>query len=115
VGTFAGAYPLMYVAQEYIALGPAVVASAALAILIIAIRAVTLMGFWQGLAGVVVPAIAIMTITLVAAIWTPLQGILLTVEALGFFIAAMMLLPKVNAAATRFWALVPTPPAPAAT
>ena len=28
VGTFAGAYPLMYFAQEYIALGPAVLISA---------------------------------------------------------------------------------------
>ena len=37
---------------------------------------------------------------LVAAIWTPLQGILLTAEALGFFIAAMMLMPKVWAAWT---------------
>ncbi len=118
VGTFAGAYPLMYFAQEYIALGPAVVLSATVAIAIIALRAVTLMGFWRGMAGVVAPAIAIMTITMLAAIWTPLQGILLTIEALGFFIAAMMLLPKVNAAATRFWALVPAapvPPAPTAT
>jgi hypothetical protein len=111
VGTFAGAYPLMYFAQEYIALGPAVVASAALAIAIIALRAVTLLGFWPGLLGIAVPAAAIMTITLVAAIWTPLQGILLTVEALGFFIAVMMLMPKVNAASTRFWAFLRNPAA----
>jgi hypothetical protein len=105
VGTFAGAYPLMYFAQEYIALGPAVITSAAVAVAIIAIRAVTLLGWWRGLAGVALPAAAIMTITLLAAIWTPLQGILLTVEALGFFIAAMMLMPRVNAASSRFWAL----------
>jgi hypothetical protein len=105
VGTFAGAYPLMYFAQEYIALGPAVVASAGIVIAIIGVRAITLMGFWRGLAGVVLPAAAIMSVTLVAAIWKPLQGMLLTAEALGFFIAAMMLMPKVNAATTDFWGL----------
>jgi hypothetical protein len=103
VGTFAGAYPLMYFAQEYISLGAAVVVSAGIAMAIIAVRCATLMGFWRGLAGVVVPGAAIMSITLVAAIWTPLQGILLTAMALGFFIAAMMLMPKVNAASTNFW------------
>jgi hypothetical protein len=110
VGTFAGAYPLMYFAQEYIPLGAAVVASAAVAIAIIAVRAVTLLGLWRGLAGVVLPAAAIMTITLVAAVWPSLQGILLTAEALGFFITAMMLMPKVNAAANRFWAFARNAP-----
>ena len=109
VGTFAGAYPLMYFAQEYIALGPAVVASAGIAIMIIALRAMTLMGVWRGLVGVALPAAVIMSITLLAAIWTTLQGILLTIEALGFFIAAMMLMPKVNAASTRFWAIARNP------
>ncbi len=113
VGTFAGAYPLMYFAQEYIALGPAVVLSAAVAIAIIGLRAVTLLGLWRGIFGVVLPAAAIMSITLLAAIWTPLQGILLTSEALGFFIATMMLMPKVNAASTRFWAFARDPAAAA--
>lgn len=115
VGTFAGAYPLMYFAQEYISLGPAVVLSASLAIAIIAIRAVTLMGLRNGLLGVALPAALIMAITLVAAIWKSLQGIMLTGEALAFFIAVMMLMPKVNAASNRFWALVRGPSAPAAT
>jgi hypothetical protein len=116
VGTFAGAYPLMYFAQEYISLGPAVVVSAGIAIVIIGVRAVTLMGFWRGLAGVVFPAAVIMSVTLVAAVWTSLQGILLTAVALGFFIAAMMLIPAVNAASTSFWLSrrdVTNPPAPA--
>jgi len=103
VGTFAGTYPLMYFAQEYISLGPAVIASAATAIAIIGIRAVTLMGTWRAIAGIVLPAAAILTLTLVAAIWTPLQGLILTAEGLGFFIAAMMLMPKVLAASTDFW------------
>ena len=110
IGTFAGAYPLMYFAQEYISLGSAVVASAAIAIAIVGLRCVTLMGFWRGFAGVVVPAAAIMSLTLVAAIWTPLQGILLTAMTLGFFIAAMTLMPKVNAAAGDFWVRGSQPP-----
>ena len=96
VGTFAGAYPLMYFAQEFIPLGAAVAASAGVALVIIGVRAVTLMGARLGLVGVVAPAAVIMTVTLVAAILPRLQGILLTAEALGFFIAAMMLSPKLR-------------------
>ncbi|MGD9723184.1 MAG: type II secretion system protein [Pirellulales bacterium] len=114
VGTFAGAYPLMYFAQEYIALGPAVVISAALAIAIIGLRAVTLLGFWHGLTGVALPAAVILSVTLVAAIWPAMQGLLLTVETLAFFIAVMMLMPKWNAAAGGFWTLGREAPVPAA-
>ncbi len=96
VGAFAGAYPLMYFAQEYISLGPAVLISAGLAILIIAIRALTLMRFHLALFGVVIPAAAIMAITLSAAIWPSLQGILLTIEAFAFFITVMMLVPHIR-------------------
>lgn len=96
VGTFAGAYPLMYFAQEYISLVPAVLISAGIAILIIAIRAVTLMRFSLALFGVIVPAAAIMALTLTATIWPSLQGILLTVEALAFFIVVMMLVPHIR-------------------
>ncbi len=52
VGTFAGAYPLMYFAQEYIALGPAVLISAGFALTVIGVLAVTLMGVWLALGGV---------------------------------------------------------------
>ena len=96
VGTFAGAYPLMYFAQEYISLGKAVLISTGLALVIIGARAVTLMGRRLALFGVLLPAMAIWGITLVAAIWPSLQGILLTAELLGFFIAAMMLLPRIR-------------------
>ena len=89
-------YPLMYFAQEYISLEAAVLLSAGVAVAIIGIRAVTLMRVWLALGGVVLPAVVILAITLVAAIWKPLQGILLTAEALGFFITAMMLMPKVQ-------------------
>jgi hypothetical protein len=100
VGTFAGAYPLMYFTQEYIALGPAVLIAAGIALAIIAARAVTLMPFWLALGGVVLPAAAILAITLAAAIWPSLQGILLTAETLAFFIAAMMLIRKIRAASS---------------
>jgi hypothetical protein len=108
VGTFAGAYPLMYFAQEYIPLWAAVAASAGVALAIIGVRAVTLTGARLALAGVVLPAAVIMAVTLVAAIAPRLQGILLTAEALAFFIAAMMLLPHLRAESA------PAPTSPAA-
>jgi prepilin-type N-terminal cleavage/methylation domain-containing protein len=77
VGTFAGAYPLMYFAQEYISLGSAVLLSAGIALTIIAVRAMTLMPVWLALAGIILPGVAILAVTLVAAIWPSLQGILL--------------------------------------
>jgi hypothetical protein len=99
VGAFAGAYPLMYFAQNFISLPWAVLASAGLVLVVLGVRAVTILGWWRALAGVVLPAAVILTITLVAAIWPHLQGLLLTGEALGFFIAAMMLLPSFRPAA----------------
>jgi hypothetical protein len=98
VGTFAGAYPLMYFAQEYISLAAAILASAAIALAIIAVRAVTLMGWRLDLAGVVLPGGVILALTLTAAVVPRLQGILLTAEALGFFIVAMLLFPKIRIA-----------------
>src|SRR5262249_5915549 len=96
VGTFAGAYPLMYFAQEYVSLWTAVLAWAGVALVIIGVRAVTLMGVWLALGGVVLPAAIILAVTLVAAVVPRLQGILLTAEALGLFIVAMMLLPRLR-------------------
>jgi prepilin-type N-terminal cleavage/methylation domain-containing protein len=111
VVVFAGAYPLMYFAQEYMSLGPAVLLSAGVALAIIAVRAITLMGVRLALAGVVLPAIAILTVTLVAAVWPFLQGMLLTVEGLGFFVAAMMLIPKIRIVPTAPPAVAQTPTA----
>jgi hypothetical protein len=99
VGTFAGAYPLMYFGQEYIAPGMAVLISAGFALAVIGVLAVALMGGWLALGGVLLPAGAILGVTLAAAIWPALQGILLTVELLGFFIAAMLLLARIRATA----------------
>ncbi len=94
LGTFAGGYPLMYFAQEYVSLGPAVVSCSALVLLIIGVRSATLIGFKLAFAGVVLPAMVIMSLTLVAAIWTRLQGLILTAEFLGFFVLVMVLMPK---------------------
>jgi hypothetical protein len=82
------------------------VTSAGIALAIIGVRAITLVGVRLALAGVVLPAAVILTITLLAAIMPRLQGILLTAEALGFFIAAMMLFPHL-----RLTSLAPTHPA----
>ena len=103
VGTFAGAYPLMYFAQEYVSLEAAVLMSAGVVLSIIGVRAATLMGPRLAVAGVVLPAAVIMAVTLVSAVWTRLQGILLTAEALAFFVAMMLLLPK----AWKTWPLAP--------
>ncbi len=61
---------------------------------------------------VALPATMILSITLVAAIWPALQGLLLTVAALGLFIAVMLLMPRVNASANHFWALMRAAQAP---
>jgi hypothetical protein len=95
VGTFAGAYPLMYFAQEYVSLWTAVAISAGAAIGIISVRAAMLMGVRLAAVGVMLPAIVIMSAALVAATWPRLQGVILTAGALAFFIAVMMLIPKV--------------------
>ena len=105
IGTFAGAYPMMYFAQEYLSLLPAMISSAALCILVIAVRAVTLMKPWQALMGIIAPAIVIMAVTLSATVLPQMQGILLTGLALGTFVVTMMLMPKLNLAESNFWGL----------
>jgi hypothetical protein len=91
-----------------------VLISGAVAITIIGLRATSLMGLWRGLLGIAAPAAAILAITLSAAVWPQLQGILMTVLALGFFITAMMLMPKITAGQNNFWGLTSRPtPAPA--
>ncbi len=102
LGAFAGTYPLMYFAQEYITLPAAILASAGIALAIIGVRAITLMGFGLALVGVLLPGAAVLALTLAAAIWPSLQGILLTAGALGFFIAAMMLIPRLPAGSISF-------------
>jgi len=96
LGTFTGAYPLMYFAQEFIPLNAAIFISSAVVLLIIGVRAVTIMRFRMALFGTLIPATAILAVTLVAAIHTRLQGILITSTGIGLFIVAMLLIPRLK-------------------
>lgn len=111
VGTFAGAYPLMYFAQEYISLTGAVVASAGLAMAIITVRTYTLVGRKLALA-VLALGVPILALTVTTALFPRLQGLLLTVLALGFFIVAMLLLPKLRLSIALPATAPPSPDAP---
>jgi hypothetical protein len=116
IGTFTGAYPLMYFAQEFIPLRSAMVLSASAVLLVIGLRAIRDMGFMLGIGGVLLPAAATMTLTLLAAVKPNLQGILLTTIALGLFVVAMTLAPRLHWLPARRAAdepVTPTPPEPA--
>ncbi len=94
LGTFTGAYPLMYFAQEFIPLSAAIFGAAAIVLVVIANRSITIMGFRLGFFGAVCPAVAILAITLLATIHTRLQGILITGTGIALFVAAMLLIPR---------------------
>jgi hypothetical protein len=96
LGTFTGAYPLMYFAQEFIPLSIAMIASSALVLLIITVRSVTIIGIRFGLLGAVIPAATVLTLTLAAALHTRLQGLLITATGLGLFLVAMLLMPRLK-------------------
>ena len=96
LGTFAGAYPLMYFAQEFISLNHAMIAAASLVLVIVAVRSMTVMSVPLAVAGVVLPAAALMAVTLIAAIHTRLQGILITGVGMALFVVAMLLIPKLQ-------------------
>jgi prepilin-type N-terminal cleavage/methylation domain-containing protein len=95
-GTFTSAYPLMYFAQEFIPLNAAILISSAFVLLVIGLRCVTIMGLRLALSGVVVPAAAILAITLLAALHTRLQGILITIVGIALFVLAMLLMPRLK-------------------
>ncbi len=105
LGTFAGAYPLMYFAQEFIPLNAAILVSSVIVLVVIAIRSATIMNIRLALLGMVLPAMMILCVTLFAAIHTKLQGIIITGTAIAVFIVAMSLIP-------RFRREQPSPPAP---
>src|SRR6185295_20386001 len=90
------AYPLMYFAQEFISLGSAIIISAAIVVLIIAVRSVTMMSLPVSLFGVIIPAAVILSVTLLAAIQTRLQGILITSVGIALFVVAMLLMPRLR-------------------
>jgi hypothetical protein len=96
VGTFTGAYPLMYFAQEFISLNAAMFISSSLVLVIIAIRSVTIIGLRMALLGVIAPAATILALTLLAAVHTRLQGILIASTGIALFIVAMLLIPRIR-------------------
>lgn len=96
LGTFTGAYPLMYFAQEFIPLSAAICISSSMVLVIIAVRSMTIMGTPLALLGIVLPAAAVLAITILAAIQIRLQGLLITGTGLVFFIAAMSLMPRLK-------------------
>jgi Tfp pilus assembly major pilin PilA len=96
LGTFTGAYPLMYFAQEFIPLNAAILISSTIVLVIIAIRSMTIMSLRLALLGVVLPAAAVLALTIVASIQTRLQGLLITGATLVFFIVAMSLIPRLK-------------------
>jgi hypothetical protein len=98
LGTFAGAYPMMYFLQEFIPLNVAMFVCGGGVLLIILIRTATVIGLRYALPGVALPAGLIMWLTLTAAIRPQYQGILLTGLALGLFTVAMLLAPRLHAA-----------------
>jgi prepilin-type N-terminal cleavage/methylation domain-containing protein len=110
IGTFAGCYPLMYFVQEYLTLEVAIFVSCSLAVVIIAIRSITLLGFIYALMGVVLPAIVILGLTITAAIVPKMQGIVLTIGAIGFFVVAMTFMPKIDLGGLTSTPVMPPPP-----
>ncbi len=95
VGLFAGSYPLMYYAQEYLPLGYAVVLSAAAPILLFTFRTFFLAG-WRLAIGIMLSAAAVLAATIVCAVWPKYQGVLITAETLGLFAIAMILGPRIG-------------------
>jgi hypothetical protein len=103
LGAFAGAYPLMYFAQEFIPLRWAMFGSAALVLLVVAIRAATMIGLRHAIAGVILPAAATLALTLVVATHPALQGLLLTGGGIVVFVIVMILAPRLQ------WTVPPRP------
>ena len=66
----------------------------------IAIRAITIMHLRLAVTGVVLPAVLILSLTLLAAIHPRLQGILITIAGIALFVVAMLLLPRFKGGST---------------
>jgi hypothetical protein len=60
----------------------------------------TIMSLRLAFLGIVLPAAAILAVTIVAAIQTRLQGILITGTGFAMFIVAMLLIPRLKSEVT---------------
>ena len=96
LGTFTGAYPLMYFAQEFMSLNAAIVVSSVAVLLIIGTRSATIMGLSMGLLVTVLPATLMLVLTLLAALHPRLQGILMTLVGIALFVLGMVLMPRLK-------------------
>jgi hypothetical protein len=96
MGTFTGAYPLMYFAQEFIPLNAAMFISSGLVLAVIAVRAATIIGLRMTLFCVLAPAAMSLALTLLAAVHTRLQGIIITGTGMALFIVTMLLMPRIR-------------------
>lgn len=63
---------------------------------VLGIRSATIMGLRLAMCGTVLPAAAILSVTLLAAIHPRLQGLLITITGMGLFIVAMQLIPRLK-------------------
>jgi hypothetical protein len=96
MGTFMGAYPLMYFAQEFIPLYAAILSASVLVLVVIGIRSLTIMEWRVALFGTTLPAATILALTLLAATHPRLQGILITGVFLTLFVVVMSLMPRLK-------------------
>jgi len=97
VGVFAAAYPLMYFAQDFVSLPVSIGSAAAIVIVIIGLRALTL-GLRGSALGILAIAAGVLAIAVAATIYANMQGVLLTLEAVGALAVIMILLPKARKA-----------------
>lgn len=98
-GCFAGAYPMMYFLQDFIELAAAIALAAALVLVVVGWRIISLFGWRRGVFGGVVLPLVLMGLTIAATIHTThaMQGALLTVMAIFALVTAMTVLPKAQA------------------
>jgi len=98
-GCFAGAYPMMYFLQDFIELAAAIALAAALVLVVVGWRIISLFGWRRGLFGGVLLPLVLMGLTIAATIHTThaMQGALLTVMAIFALVTAMTVLPKAQA------------------
>jgi prepilin-type N-terminal cleavage/methylation domain-containing protein len=109
LGAFTGAYPLMYFAQEFIPLNAAILISSTFVLIVIAVRAFTIMRARLALFGVVIPAASILGVTLLAATHKQLQGILITSVGMVLFVTAMLLISRMKRPAITMATPLPSP------
>ena len=102
-GCFAAAYPMMYFLQDFIELDAAIVLAAAVVIVVIAGRIISLFGLWRGLLGGIVVPVVLMGLTIAATIHAKpaTQGVALTIMGIFALVTAMMLLPRAQANLVR--------------